>query len=122
MRVLLSIKPVFAEKIFSGKKKYEFRRSMFKRAEIKTVVVYASTPVRKIIGEFEIGDILYEDIDSLWQKTQRHSGITEDYFYKYFDKKEQGFAIKIKSFKKYKEPVSLKRRYGVLPPQSYTYL
>jgi predicted transcriptional regulator len=30
MKVLLSIKPQFAEMIFSGTKKYEFRRSVFK--------------------------------------------------------------------------------------------
>lgn len=42
MKVLLSIKPEFAEKIFSGEKKFEFRRSIFKDKTVKTVLVYAS--------------------------------------------------------------------------------
>ena len=54
MRVLLSIKPEFAELIFKGTKKFEFRKSIFKNSEIKTVVVYASSPMQKVIGEFEI--------------------------------------------------------------------
>ena len=34
MKVLLSIKPEFAEKIFDGTKLYEFRRSIFKNKNI----------------------------------------------------------------------------------------
>ena len=52
-KVLLSIKPEFADKIFNGTKKYEFRRSIFKE-NIKIIVVYVSYPVQEIVGEFEI--------------------------------------------------------------------
>jgi len=37
MKILLSIKPEYAEKIFAGTKKYEFRRSIFKNPDVKTV-------------------------------------------------------------------------------------
>ena len=39
MTVLLSIKPEFAEKIFDGTKKYEFRKSIFKNADVKKFVM-----------------------------------------------------------------------------------
>ena len=58
MKIILSIKPEFAAKIFEGTKKYEFRRAIFKNKNVKKVVVYASSPVQKIIGEFEIEDII----------------------------------------------------------------
>jgi predicted transcriptional regulator len=32
-------------------KKYEFRKVVFKNPKVKTVVVYASSPVQKVIGE-----------------------------------------------------------------------
>jgi len=54
MKVLLSIKPKYAEMILSGEKKYEFRRAIFKKPGISKVVIYASSPVSKVIGEFEI--------------------------------------------------------------------
>jgi predicted transcriptional regulator len=38
MKVVLSIKPGFAEKIFSGEKKFEFRRAIFKDRSVKTVL------------------------------------------------------------------------------------
>ena len=70
MRVLLSIKPEYAFKIFDGTKKFEFRKVIFKNPDITTVVVYASSPVQQVIGEFEIDDIFSFDPDELWKKTK----------------------------------------------------
>lgn len=122
MRVLLSIKPEFAYKIFDGTKKFEFRKSIFKNKDVTTVVVYASSPVQKVIGEFEIEKILNFDIDTLWKLTKDHSGISEDFFYEYFAEKEIGYAIKIKKTKKYRIPKSLKKEFNLFPPQSFAYL
>ena len=122
MRVLLSIKPEFAEKIFKGTKKFEFRRSLFKNPNIKTVVVYASSPVQKVIGEFEIDSILNYKPEILWEKTKEHAGITEEHFYEYFFGKEKGYAIKIKGVKRYEKELSLQKDFNVAPPQSFMYL
>ena len=122
MKVLLSIKPEFADKIFNGTKKYEFRRSIFKNKEVKTIVVYASSPVQKIIGEFEIETIIKEELNRLWNLTKDFSGISEDYFFEYFNNKNAGFAIKIKRTKKYKKPLSIKEDFNATPPQSFMYL
>ncbi|MCD2421248.1 hypothetical protein LQ567_00635 [Niabella pedocola] len=122
MKVLLSIKPEFANKIFEGTKLFEFRRSIFKNTNVKKVVVYASSPVQKVIGEFEIDFILKSKLEELWNETQEFSGITREYFFQYFSNKEEGFAIKIKNQRKYKHPKSLKDDYNLLPPQSFLYL
>lgn len=122
MKVLLSIKPSFAEKIFNGEKKYEFRRSLFKNRDIKTVVVYASSPVQLVIGEFEIDTILNHNLQDLWQLTKEESGISENFFFNYFINKEKGFAIKIKEAKRYDKALSLKDNFNVAPPQSFIYL
>ncbi len=58
MNVLLSVKPKYAEKIVEGTKKYEFRRSIFKRNDIEKVYIYSSSPVSKIIASFQIEKIL----------------------------------------------------------------
>ena len=121
MKVVLSIKPEFAFKIFNGTKKFEFRKAIFKNSKIKTVIVYASSPVQQVIGEFEIEKIINEDIDSLWNLTQHFSGITEDYFYQYFANRDEGFAIQIKKTKKYRQPKCLRADYNLFPPQSFAY-
>jgi len=122
MKVVLSIKPEFAFKIFEGTKKFEFRKAIFKNSNVKSVIVYASSPVQKVIGEFEIGEILNDDLDTLWNRTKKYSGITEDFFYEYFSEKETGFAIRVKKKKKYKVAKCLWSDYKLNPPQSFAYL
>ena len=122
MRVLLSIKPEFAFQIFEGTKKFEFRKVIFKNPNVKIVIVYASSPVQRVIGEFEIDDILSSAPSEIWMHTKNYSGITEDFFYKYFADREIAHAIKIKNTKKYEQPLHLKDNYNVFPPQSYVYL
>ncbi len=122
MKVILSIKPEYANKIFDGTKKYEFRRAIFKNPDIKKIVVYSSSPVQKIIGEFEIDQIITHDLVTLWKKTKKYSGISEDFFFEYFGDKELGFAIKIKNTKLYRIPKCIRKDYNLFPPQSFLYL
>jgi len=121
MKVLLSIKPEFAFKIFEGKKKYEFRRTIFKRP-VRKVIVYASAPISKVIGEFEIDTIIYDDIPSLWDKTSEFAGIEEDYFLDYFEGKEFGYAILIKKIRIYDNPLCIRTHFQLAPPQSFAYI
>ena len=120
MKVVLSIKPEFANKIFDGTKLFEFRKVMFKE-HIKTVLVYSSSPVQKVIGEFQIGEIIKHDLETLWDLTKEYSGISEEYFYEYFADREHGFAIQIKKKTKFKVPKCLREDYNLTPPQSFAY-
>jgi predicted transcriptional regulator len=122
MKVILSIKPEYANKIFAGTKKYEFRRAIFKNPDVKRVVVYSSSPVQKIIGEFEIERIISHELETLWNKTKKYSGISEDFFLQYFGDKEMGFAIKIKNARLYPTPKCIREDYNLFPPQSFLYL
>jgi predicted transcriptional regulator len=122
MKVVLSIKPEFANKIFDGTKKYEFRRAIFKNPNVTKVIVYSSSPVQKIIGEFEIDRIITGKLESLWSKTKKYSGISEDYFFEYFGDKKHGFAIKIKSTTLYAKPKCIRKDFNLFPPQSFLYL
>lgn len=122
MKVLLSIKPEFAERIFEGSKKYEFRKALFKNSDIKTIVVYASSPMQRVIGEFEIETIISDSPEKLWNETKEFAGVEEDFFYEYFADREMGFAIKIKKTKKYKESLCLRKHFNLTPPQSFLYL
>ena len=122
MKVILSIKPEFAEKIFNGSKRFEFRRRLYKNQEVKAVIVYASAPISKIIGEFEIGSVLHDDLCSLWNTTNEFSGISKEYYLDYFKGKESGYAIAVKNAEKYDLPICIKESYGLTPPQSFAYV
>lgn len=122
MKVLLSIKPEFAELIFAGTKKFEFRKVIFKDRRVKTVVVYASYPTQKVIGEFKIESILDDEPARLWRETKQQAGINEEYFFGYFANKEVAYAIKVKSVKRYRKALCLRRDFNLSPPQSFMYL
>ncbi len=122
MRVLLSIKPEFVEKIFTGEKKYEFRKSMFKREDVTIVVIYASSPVCRVVGEFEINGVLNDDVVSLWEKTKEHSGITKDYYMTYFKDSKMATAIRIGHPIRYENTRSLSDYHINQAPQSYCYI
>jgi len=123
MKVLLSIKPQFVDEIFSGNKKFEYRKSIFKRNGIKTVVIYATMPIGKIVGEFDIEEILEEHPQELWNKTKEYSGISKIFYDSYFINRDKGYAIKIKSLNKYDVPICPYSTYDKFTaPQSFKYI
>lgn len=122
MRVLLSIKPEYAEKILAGEKHYEFRRTVFKNPAIKKVVIYASNPVKKIVGEFDIECVIFLELEDLWKETSKYSGIDKDFYDQYFDGKTFGYAIKVKKAKRYKNQLDLDKFKIKYPPQSFVYI
>jgi predicted transcriptional regulator len=123
MKVLLAIKEEFALKIFEGSKKYEFRKSIFKDKRVNTIVVYVSSPVKKVIGEFEIDSVLKEQPENLWALTKDHAGINKVFYDQYFENRESAYAIKIKKTLKYKKPKTLFEDFKIsFAPQSYVYL
>ena len=97
MKVLFSIHPEHANNILSGTKKYEFRRKIFTRDDIETVVIYATSPVCKVIGEFEIDEILQDEPKKIWAATKENAGIDFDFFDTYFSGRHQAFALKVKN-------------------------
>ena len=120
-KVILSIKPEFVEKILNGEKKFEYRKVIFKDTEVKKVLIYASAPISKVVGEFKIKNILEGLPDALWYQTCKKSGISYDYFSKYFKKRAKGYAIEIKRVKKYRKPKDIST-FGMKAPQSFAYI
>jgi predicted transcriptional regulator len=123
MKILLSIKPEYAEKILEGTKKFEFRRRVHAHPNVKTVIIYATMPVGQVIGEFSIECIHSAPPTVIWDRTRFHSGITRNFYRRYFSGRKIAHAIEIRDVQRYREPQPLK---NFLPsgvaPQSYAYI
>jgi len=122
MNVFLPIKPEYAFAIFEGTKKYEFRKAGFGR-DVKRIVVYASSPYKKIIGYFEVKDVHKDNPKALWKRFKPFAGICKDDFFSYFDDKPTGVSIEVKrtiSFSKHVEPKNIFSEFAI--PQSFKYL
>ena len=122
MRVLLSIKPEFAEKILNGTKRYEFRKQNFSK-NVETVVIYATKPVGKIVGEFKLKAVLEGTPEQIWQQTEKFSGIHKSFFDVYYRNRKKAYALQIEDVVRYAEPLEPKDFMAdFVAPQSYRYI
>lgn len=123
MNVLLSVKPKYADEILSGRKKYEFRRSIFKKQNIERVYIYSSSPVSKIVATFEIEQILTDSPEKIWKLCHKYAGISKKDFFVYFKNSDIAYAIEIGNVNSF--PVSIDPYHVIedfIPPQSFYYL
>ena len=65
--VMLSVVPMYANKIFDGTKKIEFRKRIWTKADVRKVIVYSSSPVKQVVGEFDIDRIVIDDKEVIWE-------------------------------------------------------
>ncbi len=123
MDVLLSIKPKYVQSIIEGEKRYEFRKTIFKNRGIDLIYIYSSSPVKKIIGSFEVGGILEDHPRELWDNVKEYAGINDQDFFSYFEGKSRAFAIEIQNLQEFNDPIDPYETIpGFVPPQSYCYM
>lgn len=120
-KILISINPEHVENIINGTKKYEYRKLAAKQ-DISSIIIYETTPVKRIVAEAEIIDVLMLPPEKLWNETKDASGISKEFFDEYFNGREVAYAYKLGKIKVYPEPKTL-MDYGVkAAPQSFIYL
>lgn len=119
---LLSIHPEYARGIIEGRKTVEFRRRAFGKS-VTHVVVYATAPVRKVIGAFTVADIEEASPRALWERHGLSGLITRARFFDYFSDVARGFAIVVGEVIAAPKPLALGRITGrSVGPQSFEYL
>lgn len=119
--ILLPIKPEYADKIFSGVKKYEFRKLLAK-SNVDKILVYSTYPVMKVTGEVDVIGTLSLSPSALWEKTKKEAGISRARFRSYFFGRKIGYAYKLGKATKYDVSHSLADYNIRKAPQSLIYI
>ncbi len=120
-KILISINPEHVNNIINGLKKYEYRKIAAKK-DIKSLIIYETTPVKRVVAEAEIIDVLMMEPEKLWDLTKKESGIDKVFFDQYFDGREVAYAYKLGKIKVYAQPKTL-MEYGIkAAPQSFVYI
>ena len=120
-KILISINPEHVENILSGIKKYEYRKGAAKD-DISSIIIYETTPVKRVVAEAEIIDVLMCGPEELWELTKEGSGISKKFFDKYFKDKEVAYAYKLGEIKVFETPKTLSD-FGIrTAPQSFVYV
>ena len=124
--LLLSVHPVFAKAILSGQKTVEIRRVRPDVAPGSLAFLYASAPMKALLGVFEVDRIVTKPVSSLWRLVSGQALITKSEYDRYVAGVSHAHAILIANSWNLLEPLSLDQIRaiwpGFRPPQSFRYL
>ena len=119
-KIIISINPEHVNNIINGTKRYEYRTKAAKK-DVNKLIIYETMPIKKIVAEAEIVEVLSIDPNTLWEQTKDYSGISKKFFDEYFKNRSVAYAYKLGKVKVYDEPKSL-IEFGLrTAPQSFAY-
>lgn len=120
--MFLSVKPQYAEAILNGTKRYEFRKNQC-NSKIKKVILYATSPVKAVVDEAKIEDVIHGCPMAVWDDIENeYAGISHEDYLRYYLGYSDTIAYKLTDVKRYDKP-KLVSDYGLKrPPQSFCYV
>jgi predicted transcriptional regulator len=119
---LMSIRPQFASAILEGTKTVEFRKRALAN-DIHRVIIYTTSPVQAVVGEFTIARQVIASPRALWRRYSKVAGIDRRSFFEYFEGTTHAVGIIIDVVTEYETPVSIEEiEPGARPPQSFKYV
>lgn len=118
----MSIRPQFAEAILSGSKLVEFRKRRL-APDVSTVLMYATMPVGRIVGVFEVAGYDIASPTALWERHKGRAGIARDGYRNYYRGTSTAVGILIRDVRRLSRPIRLAELDSTLAvPQSFLYL
>lgn len=120
-KILISINPEHVANIINGTKKYEYRKIAAKQ-DVSSIIIYETTPIKRIVAEAEIAEVIMLPPEELWEQTKEASGISKDFFDRYFKNRQIAYAYRLGEVRIFDTPKTL-LEYGVkAAPQSFIYI
>lgn len=118
----MAIHPVYADAILDGAKHVEFRKRRL-ADDIRTIVLYATSPVRRVVGEFKIRETVVDDPESIWERFGDVGVIDRDAYGAYYANSENAVAFVVDEATRYETPQSLDElTTAPAIPQSFSYI
>ncbi|MDY3761630.1 MAG: ASCH domain-containing protein [Candidatus Onthovivens sp.] len=120
-KIIISINPQHVKNIINGSKKYEYRTKAAK-SDVNKILIYETVPVKKVVAEVEILEVMMLPPEELRNQTKLFSGITKEFFDEYFKEREIAYAYKLGKVKVFDKPKEL-IEFGIKSaPQSFVYI
>ncbi len=124
--IVLSLKPPYAEAILSGVKTVELRRIGPKTSVRTRALIYASAPVKALLGTCIVESVITDRLAVLWQAYGSRTGLRHAEFQDYFEGLEAGSALALSGARRFSRRIPLAdlraSRRMERPPQSYSYV
>lgn len=124
--LLLSIHPVYVEKIFAGTKTVELRKRKPNVEVGSKVVIYSTIPECEIVRFATISGFEVCRPSQLWSKVSATCGVTRSEFNSYYLNAEISVGIRLKDPIRFEDAFALSNLRtlwpGFHPPQQFQYL
>ena len=124
--LLISIRPRYADMIFSGRKSIELRKVRSQVGAGDRVLVYVSSPVKALVGAFVVASVVESSPATIWQRFGGLSGLKPEEFFGYFSERRVGFGLVIARAWRFRRPLTLaklrQQTAGFHPPQVHQYV
>lgn len=124
--LFLSVRPRYAELLMNGSKRVELRRTVPNVEPGATVLIYASSPVRALVGTAVVDEVTVGTPRAIWASHGEDAAVARSEFNEYFSGARSAVALELCDVKKLPQPVPLDElragRAWFTPPQSFRYL
>lgn len=118
--ILLPIRKVYSDLIFTGLKRVEYRKSV--PPDIDRVLVYESRGCGMVVGHFDVKEIISDTPEVLWRSTAPVGGIGKSDFDAYFANRDSACAIMIQNPVMYDTPRPLDDYGFRRAPQNFVWI
>ena len=123
--LFIAVKPEYANKLISGKKDIELRKMKPNVQPGDYVIIYASAPVKAVLGFGKVKTIIECTPKCLWERYSNRLGINEQSYLSYYDGYHKAIGIEFDMIKSVM-PIGLEELRRVdpsfQPPQIYRYV
>lgn len=92
------------------------------KKDIDKILIYETSPKRKIVAEATIEEVLFLTPKALWKETKEYSGISKKSYFDYFKNRKKAFAYKLGKITVFNKPYTLKDFGLKTAPQSFVYI
>lgn len=123
-KILLSMHPTHAERVFSGVKQVEIRKKFSRRWKGRTAVVYGTQPLGSLMGEVVLSEVTSGPPMQIWERHGARVGCSYHEFAGYVGEASEVYAIELSEVRPYLSPVGIPLisyliREDLRPPQSF---
>ena len=121
-QILISIKPAYAEAILSGRKTVEFRKASFPK-RVGTMVLYATSPVKRIVGLAKVRAVVVLSPEGAWRRYRNCGAIDRRSFDTYYARSKKAVCLEIEKAHRLDPAINPYRAVKAFrAPQSFRYL
>ena len=117
---VMAIHPEYADAILRGTKQVEFRKRKL-ADDVETIVIYATAPVQKIVGEFRIRETVVDAPERIWARYGAVGVIDRHSFAEYYASTVNAVAFVVDKAIRYGQPRPLSELARSIP-QSFYYV